>query len=397
MGKKKNKKEKTEKTKNPQQEVEPAEQTPWQDLARVWIRRGSFLLLVVVFSVLSLFWIPGDVHYQVTETYTFTAAETDSLHLTLLLPTSGPYQEVFEPDVVWPGEFEIEKVGRLKLLRLEAEILSGQTLEAVITYDVHLFQGSARWTGMPSRSYDLAVEPNIQSDAPALIETAEQLSVAYDERQTVRKIFRFTMRHLDWPRDSRVNADLSALNAYQTGVGASTEHANLMTALSRAADIPSHPVSGLVMPVMLPLIPVSHTWDHPASAHAWVEFYLNGTWEMADPSWSGRFLRRDLLGWTDGRHLAYDEIASEAAVYDQIVAEAEENGNWTVAMSEPLRFAAWSEVSIDNMVFIPVITLRKTWDARFVMLISLVVIVTVLYFLNREDRRQEKNQKISER
>jgi hypothetical protein len=394
MGKKKNKKEKTEK---PQKKVEPAEQTPRQDVAQVWIRRGSFLLLVIVLSILSLFWIPGDVHYQITETYTFTATETDLLHLTLLLPTSGPYQEVFEPDVVCPGEFEIEKVGRLKLLRLEAEILSGQTIEAVITYDVHLFQGSARWTGMPSRSYDLAPEPDIQSDAPALMEEAELVSVLYEKRQTVRKIFGFTMRHLDWPRDSRINADLSALNAYRTGVGGSIEHANLMTALSRAAGIPAHPVSGLVMPVMLPLIPVSQTWDHPASAHAWVEFYLNGTWEMADPSWSGKFLKHDLLGWTDGRHLAYDETASEAAIYGQIVAEAEENGNWTVAMSAPLRFAAWSEVSIDSMVFIPVITLRKTWDARLVMLISLVVIVTVLYFLNREDRRQEKIQKISER
>jgi hypothetical protein len=345
---------------------------------------------VIVLCILSLFWIPGDVHYQVSETYTFTAAETDLIHLTLLLPTSGPYQDILEPDVNWPGEFEIEKVGRLNVLRLEAEILSGQTIEAVITYDVHLFQDAARWTGMPARSYDMAPDPEVQSDSPELIEEAKRLTVADDKRRTVRKIFHFTVRHLDWPRDSRINADLSALNAYETGVGGSREHANLMAALSRAAGVPAHPVSGLMMPEMLPLIPVSQTWDHPASAHAWVEFYVNGTWEMADPSWSGKFLRRDLLGWTDGRHLAYDEIASETAVYDQIVNEAEENGNWTMAMSAPLRFAAWSEVSIDNMVFIPVVTVKKTWDARLVMLISLVVIVIVLYFLNREERRQEK-------
>src|SRR6056297_3443688 len=91
----------------------------------------AFLSLVVVIT--SLFWVSGDLHYDITETYTFTGKDSGSVHLTVMLPTSGHYQEVLEPVIEWPGTWDIRLNGRLNVLRLEMDLDAGQTAEAVIS------------------------------------------------------------------------------------------------------------------------------------------------------------------------------------------------------------------------------------------------------------------------
>lgn len=377
MSKKKHKHKKKEKK---------ARASTTQNRSRVtrWVIVALLSLAVII---LSLFWVSGDLHYDITETYTFSGDDSGSIHLTVLLPTSGHYQEVLEPVIEWPGTWDSNLNGRLNVIRLEMDLEAGQTAKAVIDYGVNLWQGQARWVGEPVTSADLSPTALIQSDHAEIVSQAESLRVNDDEDQTLKQIFDFTIQHLVWPTGDRINADSSALQALQTGVGGCAEHANLMAALSRAVDIPARTISGLAMPETIPFIPMSATWNHPAGAHAWVEVFVNDAWQIADPSWSGQFYKRDILGWTDGRHLAYDTVAHESEVYLPLVEDAESEGKWIAAMSAPLRFVAWSDLPNESVQFTPHVTLRKTWDARFLMIFSVILILVVLNWLFGDSRR----------
>ena len=377
MSKKKDKHEKKEKKTEARNNKQRSRVTRWAIV--------TLLSLVVV--VLSLFWISGDLHYNITETYTFSAKDSGAIHLTVLLPTSGHYQEVLEPVIEWPGDWDMSLNGRLNVLRMAVDLEAGQTAEAVISYGVNLWQGTARWVGEPVTSEDLSPTDLIQSEHPEIVSQAESLQMASDEGGTVKQIFDFTIQHLEWPTEDRINADLSALEALQTGVGGCADHANLMAALCRALDIPARTISGLAMPETIPFVPMSATWNHPAGAHAWVEVFVDDVWQFADPSWSGQFYQRDLLGWTDGRHLAYDTVAHEAEVYLPLVEEAENEGTWIAAMSAPMRFVAWSDLPNESMEFTPRVTLQKTWDARLLMIFSVILIMVVLNWLFGENTR----------
>ena len=377
MSKKKDKHEKKEKKTEARNNKQRSRVTRWAIV--------TLLSLVVV--VLSLFWISGDLHYNITETYTFSAKDSGAIHLTVLLPTSGHYQEVLEPVIEWPGDWDMSLNGRLNVLRMAVDLEAGQTAEAVISYGVNLWQGTARWVGEPVTSEDLSPTDLIQSEHPEIVSQAESLQIASDEGGTVKQIFDFTIQHLEWPTEDRINADLSALEALQTGVGGCADHANLMAALCRALDIPARTISGLAMPETIPFVPMSATWNHPAGAHAWVEVFVDDVWQFADPSWSGQFYQRDLLGWTDGRHLAYDTVAHEADVYLPLVEEAENEGTWIAAMSAPMRFVAWSDLPNESIEFTPRVTLQKTWDARLLMIFSVILIMVVLNWLFGENTR----------
>ncbi len=356
-----------------------------------WIRWGIVTLLSLVFAVLSLFWIPGNLHYIVTETYAFTSDEAAQVKLAVLLPTSGHYQDISEPDITWQGVWDIRSDGRLDVALFEVDLEAEGTVHAVIQYQVALSQGEARWVGDPVTADDLAPAEEIQSDHAEIIAQAESLTNDGDEQETVRQIFTFTYHHLDFSQETGTDTDLSALSAFQSGVGDCAEHANLMTALCRAAQIPAHVISGVIMPDIIPFIPVTAAWDHPAGAHAWVEFFADDAWQMADSGWSGQFFKHTLFGWTDGRHLVYDTALHEAQVYQSLLAEAENDSNWLAAMSAPLRFVAWSDGQAESIQFTPEVTLRKTWDARYLMILSVVVILVVMSWLIGENRRQSRH------
>lgn len=388
MAKKQDKKKKDRETQKSQSPF-------WAGIRRRYLtpdllRTGILVLVSLIIIILSFHWLPGDLHYTITETYQFTGDDDGTLTVVVLLPTTGPYQEVFEPEIEWPGTFEINQDGRLQLVRLSSDLRAGETMEASLTYSVHLWQGSAVWYGESPGPEDLAETAEIQSENPEIIARAEDLRIPDNQRRTARKIFEFTNRHLQWPQDDRMNPEMSALKALQEGVGGCTEHAYLMAALCRAQGIPSRVINGLALPDTVPFIPVSAVWNHPASSHAWVESFFDHTWHFADPSWANRFLKRDPFRWVDGRHLAYDEMAREAAVYEPLVGEAEADGTWIAAMNAPLRFVAWSTLSVEGMQFIPQVTLRKVWDSRYLLMISLILILWILAWVARDGRYRQK-------
>ena len=188
-----------------------------------------------------------------------------------------------------------------------------------------------------------------------------------------------------------MNPEMSALKALQEGVGGCTEHAYLMASLCRAEEIPTRVINGLALPDSIPFIPVSAVWNHPAGSHAWVETFYNHAWYFADPSWANQFLKRDPFGWVNGRHLAYEEAGREAAVYEPLIEEAEANGTWIAAMNSPLRFVAWSTLSFESMHFIPKVTVQKVWDSRYLLFVSLLLILWILVWVARDDRRAPRD------
>lgn len=383
-----NKKNKKEKVKSKDAQKKKQTKSVGQQAEHRPHRWGMVVFLSVFTIVLSLFWFPAELHYSITETYEFSAEDGAEVNLVVLLPTSGHNQEVLEPAITWPGTWEMALEGRLNVLRLVAEIEEDQTVEAQIKYRVNLWQGEAKRVGDPVLADDLSPTEEIQSDDPEITAWADQLRVDNDFRKTAMEMFDFTIRHLTWPEEPQSRSDKSALTAFQTGIGEAREHANLLTALCRSADIPAHTVSGLVMPEVVPYISVSRAGSHPADAQIWAEVFIDDAWHLADPSWSGQFYKRDLFGWTDGKHLLYDTTINMERVYQSLVNEAESEGEWISAMSAPMHFVAWSEAEAEMITLSPMITLQKTWDSRLLMIASVILILVVLNWLYQSDRQR---------
>ena len=81
-----------------------------------------------------------------------------------------------------------------------------------------------------------------------------------------------------------------------------------MTALCRASGIPAQMVLGLVYPYpMFRSHPTSFP-QNPEESHAWVEYYSEGGWKMADPTWGATYLKFMQFDRNDGRHLLYGEL-----------------------------------------------------------------------------------------
>lgn len=339
------------------------------------IRFGVLALISLVIILASLYWIPGDMQYRITETYQFSSNDPGLLSLVVLLPTSVQNQEVFEPEIAWLGSMDIRRDGQLRVIRLDGEIEAGETVEAVISYEVHLWQGSEAWHGEPPTPEDLSSSALVDVDHPEIVARAKLLQVAENPKQTARNIYDFAGKYLDLPEGGQSDPDISASEALESGIGGHVEYAYLMAALSRAAEIPARVVNGFVLPDTFPFIPVSATKGHPAEAHSWVDVFYNHTWHFADPGLGNRRLKHDLFGWVDGRHLAYAEMQVESYVLSQWVSDTEETGDWHAAMSSPLRFVAWTDTPFESIEFIPRVTVRKTWDSRYFLMFSMILIL----------------------
>jgi hypothetical protein len=249
----------------------------------------------------------------------------------------------------------------------------------VLSYDVTLRQGRATWDA-PIETTDLAPQVDVEADAPALVAQAAQLTGSQSSEETERRalrIYTFTARHLSWPKGERIGGTQSALSAYETGIGVCGEFANLMTALCRAVGIPARPITGLLLPIMLPpYMSKTTTWLHPGGAHAWVEVHTGEHWRLADPSWASRLpFARLWFGRSLGAYLSYGESGAHARIYDDMQAWAEGHGEIIGAMSSPLHFAA--AAGGEGITLQPLMTLQKGWDGRWFSAVGLYVGVVV--------------------
>ena len=90
---------------------------------------------------------------------------------------------------------------------------------------------------------------------------------------TVEKIFSWVAENIRY--DGYRSSEKGALLALQTKKGDCTEYMRLFVALCRASGIPSRSIGGYVC--------LDNNIVTPVDYHNWGEFYMGGTWHIADP------------------------------------------------------------------------------------------------------------------
>jgi hypothetical protein len=347
----------------------------------VGLTAGLFAGLLVV-VVLSWVWgcVPGSARYHIQETYSFRASDQDAtLRVAVMIPRTGPYQQVTNVAISWDGTQTREPHDLLEVVKLVGQIKAHQEKAGTIRYDVVLHQGRAQWQGS-TEDFQLQPQPGIESDAPAIVEAASRL-VAGQGRDDAYRIYQFTAGRLSWRGRSGTDPSLrlqSALEAYQRREGVCGHFANLMTALCRAAKIPAQSISGLQLPGYPPgWSATGAAWGSPAGTHGWVEFHTPQGWEIADPSaahWSP--VKSLSFGRNDGGHLSFGERISQQRISEAMMIWAGAKGSLIGAMTGPLRFAAAAD---HNVSFWPRAAVKVTWSSRWLYLFVLATGLALLF------------------
>lgn len=356
------------------------------------LRIGLLILSTAAIGVVlfvAWFVLPASVHYRVTERYVFSSSDVASpVYLAVIVPQTGPYQTVENLSIDWAGTYGEARAGSVRVLRFEGKLARDATLEAAITYEIVLNQGTVDWVE-PVRPEQLRPQKNIESDTEVL----ESESARILQGQTgdgAYEIYSFTARYLVWPQGSRTNVLPSALEAYQSRVGGCAEFANLGVALYRAGGYPARAVVGLALPSYPPWWSETREWGHPGGAHAWMEVNTGERWQLADASWGSAW--PDAMKWlwygrSDGSHLSYGESGQYDDVYDEMMAWGAQRGTIVGAMSQPLHFVAASDTPGAQIT--PQITLIKGWDGRWVVVVGLYA--GMLIFVRWADQKLVAN------
>jgi hypothetical protein len=287
--------------------------------------------------------VEQDRTFTVVETYAISAPANQRVYLEINLPVSYGYQTVSNLLVENVDSFSFTERDGYRVL-FATFTGDGNAQSVRVSYTITLSGGDIQWSETPVvPSYTAPGEfEDSDSDAikAAVLPLIEQ-GDPYKTAQNIHTFVRKTIRMNNSPSINQPQATASELLELQSGVCA--DYAILMTALLRAADIPARNITGLVYNDLKDAV----DWNHPADAHAWVEFYVDGNWHFADPTWGNRYFDRP-----DGYHLSYGTLPGNIiSVYYQAQQErVDANGYHTAgSMSAPLSFICYGE-SEDTLV-----------------------------------------------
>ena len=248
---------------------------------------------------------PKDIFFQVM-------SENTPVYLGVMLPKSGPYQSVGNVEIFWDGVQREENYAFVDIIKLSGEKSGQENLEAMIEYDVKLPQRPVSWSA-PVENFQRYPQTGIESDCDCIQKQAADLCDGISEKDAY-EIYSFTADYLTYSWEYKDCTSISALQAYEIGSCVCAGYARLMTALCRASGIPSQMVLGLVYPDPMFKSHITSFPQNPDEAHAWVEYYSEGSWKMADPTWGARRLKFLQFNRNDGRHLAYGELEQVLSV-----------------------------------------------------------------------------------
>jgi hypothetical protein len=83
-------------------------------------------------------------------------------------------------------------------------------------------------------------------------------------------------------------------------------------------------------------------WEHSASSgsHAWVEFYTDGKWHFADPTWGKGFFDD-----CDGYHISYglEPMIDEDVYIEKFEAIEREGYQIPLSITAPFKVTFWSK------------------------------------------------------
>ena len=277
---------------------EALKKTPqfFYELLRFSLSVSSLILTVLIFYFL----VPGKIKYSVTESYIFASPEKDSeVYLGVILPISNSYQTIRSRKINWGGTMSIENFRNADVIKFIGEVKEGEQTEIIIEYEVITKVGGVIWK---ASVMDFQTKPQngIQSDHSIIQQVANKITENNSFFSTYQ-IYKFTIDHLVRPRNTDPNMGYSALEAYLNRSGACLESARLMVALCRAKSIPSQIIVGNIYPEF----GQNGQYNELDFGHAWVDFYANGFWSMADPGMGNRFYPQLYFSRNDGNHVSY--------------------------------------------------------------------------------------------
>ena len=274
--------------------------------------------------------------FTITETYKITSTSGSKTYLQVSLPISGGYQDISDIYVKGADDYFYEYFGTWRDLIINVPSVESETI-IILSYTAKLFRNAHPWIG-PVINADTLPQQFIDSDNEAIIEMAKKLRGKTDF-ETAQNIHDFVYDLISWPTGDQINkTQLYASELLESPIGVCGDFAILMTALLRAEGIPARSITGLTISLNRLIFHRPHDWGHQGGSHAWVEFYTDGKWHFADPSW----------GWFNKNrteHLSFGTYESNINSYFQLnrINEIEEAGFHVIgAMSAPLRFMVYS-------------------------------------------------------
>jgi hypothetical protein len=95
-----------------------------------------------------------------------------------------------------------------------------------------------------------------------------------------------------------------------------------------------------------------------------VEYYSDGKWKMADPTWGARRLKFMQFNRNDGRHLAYGELEQVLFVDKEVEIWALDQAEFLLDDDSCFRYIATS--TSNQISFLPITTIHRGWDGRWV-------------------------------
>ena len=114
-----------------------------------------------VLTVVALTCLPASTRYHIREAYSFRAGGNGAgIRLAVMIPTTGPYQQVRNVVTSWDGTKARESEGAVEVVKLTGQIEAGQEKIATIAYDVVLRRGQARWDA-PVEEFQLQPQPGL--------------------------------------------------------------------------------------------------------------------------------------------------------------------------------------------------------------------------------------------
>lgn len=348
-------------------------------------RKNWFMVISLIACVglilggmgIAYFFLPANIHYHITERYFILSGDSDTaVHLGAMAPKSGPYQTVKNVKVDWNGEHKNVSHKFIDLHYFNDELKKGSESVAVISYDVTLPQAKVSWQE-PVEQADIRAQTGIECDNPQLMAQASLITDGFSENKAFR-IFDYTSDHLNYSTVDKELTSRSALTAYQFGDCACAGYARLMVALCRASGIPSRFVVGAVLPA-LDLIGSSQTYTsgHPGQAHAWVEYFSEDKWSLADPTLGSGPLNMLRFNRNDGQHLYYGEYDRLWAIYQDMFNWAQAVGQVIYPQEKSFKFvfsAGTQDVSVASEILV-----EKGWDGRWLNTFLVWGAMTILF------------------
>jgi len=312
--------------------------------------------LLVAFIPLYVFLFNPQRTFHITETYRITSAYRSETFLRVTLPMDGAYQKITDLLVEGAVYYEIAYFNGWR--ELTARVPSyGSEVTVIISYTARLLRNAGTWDGQVHAEYTMP-QQFVDSDNEEIIRLAEQLR-GENDFQTVLNMFNHTNRTIRTRTGTFATEGYDPTQPYASEIllnpiGVCYDYAILMTALLRAGGIPARLISGLSLNIPLGR---SGDWRHPGVAHAWVEFYADGGWHFADPTWGRRYFNRNGTA-----HLSFGTFEAYIRSDFQRNRFAEiEDGSFHIrgGMSAPLSFIVFS--TDENATVIPRADASFSW------------------------------------